>query len=213
MASGTTMCTISAWPQPAYKGVQADIIGNKVHDIGAINCTSTKGIYLNTTGNVKNNVVYAIGGAAIQLWHDARKVVVANNTVANAGSGIVVGGGDFYFTKGPNDHTTVVNNIVYDNKYGIAEQGATGQNNSYRNNLVYQNVTANWNLRNGLSHSGTVTAPPQFVRYVKSGTPDLHLLSTSPAIGKGMHEHADGADFDGKARVKDGGYDIGAYQR
>ena len=196
-----------------YQGVQADIIGNKVHDIGAITCNTTKGIYLNTTGNVKNNVVYAIGGAAIQLWHDARNVVVANNTVANSSNGIVVGGGDFYFTKGPNDHTSVVNNIVYDNKYGITEQGATGKNNNYRNNLVHQNLTANWNLRNGLSHSGTVTAPPQFVRYVKSGTPDFHLLSTSPAIGKGLPEHADAADFEGKARAKDGGYDIGAFQR
>jgi hypothetical protein len=196
-----------------YKGVQVDVTGNMVHDIGAINCNSAKGIYLNTTGTVKNNVVYAIGGAAIQLWHDAKKVVVANNTVANSNTGVVVGGGDFYLAKGANDYTSVVNNIVFDNKYGIAEQGATGKNNAYRNNLVFQNATANWGLRNGLSHSGTITAPPQFVRYAKSGTPDFHLLGTSPAIGKALPEHALAADFEGKARPKDAGYDIGAFQR
>lgn len=196
-----------------YRGVQVDVIGNRVHDIGAIGCRNAKGVYLNTTGSVKNNVVYAIGGTAIELWHDARNVMVANNTVANAGSGIVVGGGDQYFSKGPNDGTSVVNNIVYDNKYGIAEQGATGLNNSYRNNLVFMNAAANWTLRNGLVHAGTVTAPPQFVRYVKSGTPDFHLLSTSPAIGAALAEHAHPVDIDGKARLKDGGFDIGAYQR
>jgi hypothetical protein len=196
-----------------YRGVQADITGNKVHDIGAINCNTAKGIYLNTTGTVKNNVAYAIGGAAIQLWHDAKKVVVANNTVANSSNGIVVGGGDFYFTKGPNDHTSVVNNIVYDNKYGITEQGATGRNNAYRNNLVYQNASADWGLRSGLGHTGTISAPPQFVRYLKKGTPDFHLLGNSPAIGKALPEQAAAVDFDGKAHPKDRAWDIGAYQR
>jgi hypothetical protein len=195
-----------------YHGVLAEIAGNKVHDIGAINCNTAKGIYLNTTGTVKNNVAYAIGGAAIQLWHDAKKVVVANNTVANSSNGIVVGGGDFYFTKGPNDHTSVVNNIVYDNKFGIAEQGVTGKNNAYRNNLVYQNAHADWALKSGLVHSGTITAPPQFVRYLRKGTPDFHLLGSSPAIGRALPEQAATADFDGKARQKDRPGDIGAYQ-
>jgi hypothetical protein len=196
-----------------YHGVGSEVIGNNVHDIGPAECKYAKGIYLNTSGSVKNNIVYAIGGAAIQLWHDANNVVIANNTVANSNSGIVVGGGEYYYTKGPNDNTVVLNNIVYDNKFGITEQGATGKNNAYKHNLVYQNVQSNWDLKNGLAHHGTVTAPPQFVRYAKAGTPDFHLLSSSPAIGKGLAEHALTADFEGKPREKSTGVDIGAYQR
>jgi hypothetical protein len=195
-----------------YHGVGSEVIGNAVHDIGPFGCKYAKGIYINTAGAVKNNIVYSIGGAAIQMWHDANKVIVANNTVANSGSGIVVGGGEYYHTKGPNDNTVVLNNIVYDNKYGVTEQGATGKNNSYKNNLVFQNGS-NWELRNGLTHQGTITAPPQFVRYAKAGTPDFHLLSSSPAIGKALPDHADAADFEGKPRRKGTGYDIGAYQR
>jgi hypothetical protein len=213
MATCTNISISGIGVDSYYRGVGSEVIGNNVHDIAPPGCKYGKGIYLNTSGEIKNNIVYNIGGAAIQLWHDANKVVIANNTVTNSSSGIVVGGGEYYYTKGPNDYTSVLSNIVYDNKYGITEQGATGKNNSYRNNLVFQNVMSNWDLRNGLEHSGTVTAPPQFVKYAKAGTPDFHLLSSSPAIGKGLPDHAHEADFEGKPRRKSTGFDIGAYQR
>jgi hypothetical protein len=195
-----------------YHGVQSDVIGNSVHDIGPPGCRYIQGIYINTPGSVKNNIVYRIGAAGIQLWHDAHNVIISNNTVSTSNTGIIVGGGDYYYTKGPNDHTHVYNNIVYDNKIGISEQGATGKNNSYHNNLVYQNTTADWRLLNGLMHSDTVAAAPQFVKYTRTGTPDFRLSSTSPAIGKGSATHAHGTDFDGSARTAGTGYDIGAYQ-
>ena len=195
-----------------YRGMQSDVVGNVVHDIGKPGCRFVHGIYISTSGSAKNNIVYDIGGAAIQMWHDANKVVVANNTVAASGTGILVGGGDFYHTKGPNDYTNVHNNIVYDNKYGISEHGATGPNNTYRNNLVFQSHSSDWQLRNGLTHSGTVAQPPQFVRYVRRGERDFRLRPTSPAIGKGIEEHAAQTDFTGKQRTKTAGIDIGAFQ-
>ena len=195
-----------------YRGVQSDVIGNTVHRIGAPGCRFVQGIYISTSGSARNNVVYNIGGAAIQMWHDANNVVVSNNTVAGSMTGILVGGGDFYHTKGPNDYTVVHNNIVYDNKYGVSEQGATGAHNSYRNNLVFQSSTADWQLRNGLTHSGTVALAPQFVRYARKGAVDFRLRSNSPAIGKGIDEQAALTDAAGKPRNKSAGIDIGAYQ-
>lgn len=195
-----------------YRGVQSDVIGNTVHDIGPAGCRFVQGIYISTSGSAKNNVVYNVGGAAIEMWHDARNVVVSNNTVAASMTGILVGGGDFYHTKGPNDFTSVQNNIVFDNKYGISEQGATGVHNTYRNNLVFQNSEGDWQLRNGLAHSGTIAQAPQFVRYARRGERDFRLRSNSPAIGKGIEEQSAPTDAAGKPRSKAAGIDIGAYQ-
>jgi hypothetical protein len=195
-----------------YRGVQSEVVGNTVHDIGPVGCRFVQGIYISTSGSAKNNIVHNVGGAAIQMWHDARNVVVSNNTVAASMTGILVGGGDFYHTKGPNDFTRVHNNIVFDNKYGISEQGATGVHNTYRNNLVFQNSDADWQLRNGLTHSGTIAQAPQFVRYARRGERDFHLRSGSPAIGKGIEEHSALTDAAGKPRSKAVGIDIGAYQ-
>ena len=194
-----------------YRGIKSDVIGNTVHNVGAPGCRFVQGIYISTSGSARHNVVYNIGGAAIQMWHDANNVNVSNNTVAGSTTGILVGGGDFYHTKGPNDHTSVHNNIVYDNKYGVAELGLTGTNNSYRNNLVFQSSTADWQLRNGLTHSGTIAQAPQFVRYARKGAVDFRLRSDSPAIGKGVD--AQGlTDAAGKQRARAAVMDIGAYQ-
>ncbi|RXW02043.1 hypothetical protein CYQ14_15335, partial [Enterococcus faecalis] len=90
-------------------------------------------IYVSTSGTIKNNVVYRVGSAAIHLWHDATNVKIINNPVSSSNFGIIVGGGDFYFTSAGANNVAVYNNIVYDNKYGISEQGKTGTGNSYKN--------------------------------------------------------------------------------
>jgi len=195
-----------------YRGIKSDVIGNSVHDIGPAGCRFIQGIYINTPGTVRNNIVYRVAEAGIHLWHDANNVVIVNNTVAGSNTGIVVGGGDYYYTKGPNDHTYVFNNIVFDNRMGIFEQGATGKNNRYRNNLVFQNKDADWKLLNGLEHQGTVAAPPAFVAYSRKGTPDFRLAANSPAIGKGLVGQADPVDFHGKPRTAQTGIDLGALQ-
>ena len=149
---------------------------------------------------------------AIHLWHDAHNVIITNNTVTTSNTGIIVGGGDYYHTSGPNDNTLVYNNIVFDNRMGISEQGKTGTHNSYRNNLVYQNSTYNWQLKNGLTHTNTVTSNPLFVGYTRTGTPDLRITSSSPAVGRGTATQALSYDFADRPRNSSTGYDIGAYQ-
>lgn len=193
-----------------YRGVKSDVIGNTVHHIGRPGCNFVQGIYISTSGSAKYNLVHNIGGAAIQMWHDANNVIVNNNTVVASTTGILVGGGDFYHSKGPNDFTAVYNNIVFDNKYGITEKGSTGLNNTYRNNLVYLSSAADWQLRNGLKHSGTISKAPNFLRYIKKGEADFRLRSDSPAIGKGVDEQALALEAAARQRSRSGP-DIGAY--
>jgi hypothetical protein len=195
-----------------YKGIFSEVAGNSVHDIGPPRCRYLQGIAVGTTGTVRNNIVYRVAEAGIRLWRDAYKVIVVNNTVTASNTGILVGGGDFHHTKGLNDHTHVFNNIVFDNRYGIAEQGATGKHNSYRNNLVFANKEADWHLAEGMRHTGTIAAAPAFVGYSRGGTPDFRLAAGSPAIGKGIENGADGPDFYGKTRGQRDAIDVGACQ-
>ena len=195
-----------------YKGVKDDIVANTVNDIGPSGCKFIQGIYVSTSGSVKNNLVYRVGEAAIHLWHDATNVIITNNTVAKSHYGIIVGGGDFYFTSAGNNNTVVSNNIVYDNGIGVAEGGKTGTANKYTNNLVFKNGTA-ISLRNGLTATGTVSSDPLFVGYsATAAAPNFHLTSSSPAIARGTATNAPATDIDGKVRNSSVGFDIGAYQ-
>jgi hypothetical protein len=195
-----------------YKGKDSDVNGNSVHDIGAPGCHLIHGIFMNAPGAIRNNIVYRVSESGIFLWHDAHHVIVSNNTVTASKTGILVGGGDFYQGKGLNDHTQVLNNIVYDNRKGIVELGATGPHNSYRNNLVFQNPDGDWKLAQGMTHVATVSAAPGFIEYARDGTPDFRLAANSPAIGKGLENGTEGADFYGKERARAVAVDIGATQ-
>lgn len=195
-----------------YRGARSEVTANSVHDIGPEDCRHVHGIYVSTQAVVNNNIVYRVSGAGIHLWHDASDVTIAANTVTGAHTGILVGGGDYRHTKGPNDRTQVRNNIVYDNRHGVQEHGATGRNNSYRNNLVFGNPGGDWKLAPGMGHSGSVAAPPAFVAYRRDGSPDFRLTPASPAVGRALPGGAEAnePDFDGKPRRA--APDIGALQ-
>lgn len=195
-----------------FKGVNGEVIGNKLYDIGAADCPAIQGIAINTQALVANNLIFRAGNAGIYLWHDANHVRVINNTVTASNIGILVGGGNFYVSPGPNDFTDVSNNIVFDNRSGIVESGATGRHNVYRNNLVFNNRAGDWALADGMRHVKTVSADPGFVAYDRGAMPDLRLASNSPAIGKGDPQHAHPVDFNGVKRNAESGVDVGALQ-
>jgi hypothetical protein len=196
-----------------YHGVMTDVINNVVNDIGPAGCTYVQGIYFSTSGSIKNNLVYRVGAVAIHLWHDANNVVITNNTATSSNFGMVIGGGDFYYTTAGANNIFVANNIVYDNVYGISEQGTTGTNNVYKNNLVTKNSTYNIKLQHGLVATATVSSDPLLVAYSRTATtPDFHLTTSSPAIGRGIATNAYPTDLDGKPRNTTTGFDIGAYQ-
>jgi hypothetical protein len=196
-----------------YGGKWNDVISNQVHDVGPAGCKFIQGIYISTSGSVKNNVVFRVGEAAIHLWHDANHVTITNNTITSSHYGIIVGGGDFYKISTGNDYTVVNSNIVFDNTYGISEQGKTGTHNSYSNNLVYGNTGSNISLKNGLTAKNTIAKNPLFTSYARSTyMPNFKPTAASPAVGKGIAAGAHPTDFDGKPRNASTGYDIGAYQ-
>jgi hypothetical protein len=189
------------------------VTGNVVYNIGPSSRPNglVHGIYMSTSGQVQNNMVYQVSGDAISTWHDARDVRIINNTVFASRTGIMIGGGDYYHTRGPNDHSQVSNNIVYDNDAGILEYGDTGLNNIYSNNLVFWN-RMNLRLRNGLVPTGTVSADPKFARYDASGAGDYRLTAESPAVDAGRRTNAPTTDLDGVARPQCGEIDIGAHE-
>jgi hypothetical protein len=196
---------------------------NIVHDIGnfTVSWASTHGIYAEEPyGTIANNITYRNQGYGIQLWHNASHIVVVNNTVFNNGMGGIVLGATFTAPDTIDDYNVVMNNIVVYNgtnsnaEYGILEDGWTGINNQYLNNLVYQNVPGNISLLNGLQPTNTIVAAPQFVNYLANGGGNYQLLSTSPAVNAGSNFQGYGPliDYDGGPRPVGGAWDIGAYE-
>lgn len=205
-----------------YSGSNGDIIGNVVHDIGVPGqCNTVHGIYSSNFGGlIANNIVYRASSSGIHLWHAARHVVIANNTVfangsARMGGGIVIGNGD-----APGgvllDYTMIINNIVFKNpgasirQYCYARQNCIGPHNVIANNLVSGNGRG-ISLRLG-SHIDTVLDDPQFVNFRTDGSGNYHLQRTSPAANKGDAALAPGFDINNVARPRGRGVDIGAFE-
>jgi hypothetical protein len=196
-----------------YGGAEIEILANVVHDIGSRSCSYAQGVYHTSSGLVANNVVYRVSGWGIHLWHDIHDVLVANNTVfANETGGILIGGGDYVWTKGPADRVTVANNIVVDNRgEGIAERGQTGSHNLFTHNLVYGNG-ANWSLLTSAPDAAAISADPRFVGYRPDSVGDYRLAAGSPAVGACDRSYAPEADIGDAPRQGGAECDLGAYQ-
>jgi len=210
VCGSTNGAAIESASDPVANGHTA-LTGNVVHDIGQGSSCSMQGLYLATSGTIKNNLVYNVGWGAIYLWHDNQHVDIANNTIFHSLYGIVYGSGDQNYSTSPADYINVSNNIVYGNTNGIrnGNLGTLGAHNTFTNNLVYNNTT-NWTTTT--AHTGDVTADPQFVNYISTGGGDYHLKSTSPAIDKGLLTYAPSTDLDGAVRPQGLGPDIGSYE-
>jgi Ca-dependent carbohydrate-binding module xylan-binding/Disaggregatase related len=200
-----------------YAGAtNSSVIGNLIYNIGPDSVPASSlvhGIYQITSGNVLNNVAYNVVGSGITLWHGAKNINIANNTIDGARNiGIVVGSGDSGGTSTSGDYVTVENNIVTNSRGGIYEAGVTGIHNFYKNNLLFNDRLGGYldfRLQHGLTHTGTVFADP---KYVNAAAHDYRLLSGSPAIDTGTSIGAPSTDFSGVARPSGGGFDIGSYE-
>jgi len=188
------------------------------------------------SARVWNNIIYRNESEGITSWHCATQMVLVNNiSFQNGKTGILVGAND---PGCINDNSVVNNNILIHNGWhdyctytdgsqcpignhsgsgGVAEVGSTGPNNKYWNNLSYQNFyngvqNDTIHLQTGTQQNAITGISPQFVNYQPDGTGNYHLLSSSPAVGKGTSMDAPPYDFENFPRPYGGGIDIGPYQ-
>jgi len=209
-----------------------EVIANYVYQIGPQRgsprypCTYVHGIYfLKPYGLAAENIVFQASGYGIHEWHQASDINAVNNTVFNNGYGGILVGNDGSQWPAQNNNSFTDNNIAYGNgKYGIHEcctMGFTGTCNVFNNNLLYDNPT-HIKLQTGTQNSAPI-ANPMFAHYTGDSNGDYHVLSTSPAIGKGLTSDRNSCgisvkfppfDFSGNPRPKHRGtaFDIGAYQ-
>lgn len=225
------------------------VIGNVVHDIGIrYNAPGTcspgaHGIYMSQTYSVaENNIVYRVQTYGIHEYHAATNTVVSNNLVFACG-GKYKGGGIVIAAHSPfgqpNNHTTVVNNVIRNNPaWGIIEAYCSpycGPANIYANNDVYENGV-NLYIKGGTPASnvhGNLATDPQQVNFnTTPGAPSIvnglvsfpygnfHLMSSAPAVNRGTVQCAGGGlvpcvnnlDLDKVARPQGTAVDIGNYE-
>jgi parallel beta-helix repeat protein len=205
------------------------VIGNVVDNVAPFGGTNEiHGIYVAGPHSViENNIVTRASAACIHLYHGATNMIISNNVVANCGRYGIAVSADAAITTAAN--TTVDNNIVVNVAssggygYGLYEYPATGANNVYNNNIVYNNPGGNVVLRTG-TQSGTITLTAAqfnalFMHYTGDMNGDYHLRSSAVGIDAGTTSCAAGVsvcvpstDFDGYPRPYGAAYDIGAYE-
>lgn len=159
---------------------------------------------------VNNIIASARNGYGIQLYPLARNVVVANNTIVDNRSGIIVGADEGGRTSG----VRVVNNIIARNeRTGVSSywgDGVPGTGNVVRGNLLHKNGERDIERSaGGLDVAENKIGDPKFVDL---GTRDLRLQAGSAAIDAALAIFEPGTDFTGIDRDS-GPTDIGALER
>lgn len=199
----------SRWHAGIYVAGRGDvrIIANYVTDNGDFSdpaqANLDQGIYwgYGSGGLIADNVIAHNLADGIQLYPQASRIAVEQNTiVGNGKSGVIIANGS--------SGNVVANNIVEGNvENSIRSFDLTGSDNLVRNNLVWNNGSQNLgNDATGLTLTGNLQADP---RFVSNG--DYRPRADSPAIGRalrlpGMLLY----DITGAHRTKH--FDIGAYQ-
>ena len=198
---------------------------NHIHDCGAV------GLYIDAWADyqhdidVYQNIVHDCPADAIVLATEnggrLENVSVYNNIAYNnpdLGAGFAV-----YSFPGVKKNFTVINNVFYNNSFGIGVWSTTVQDIVLRNNICSKNgnqiaaddpyiLTVDHNLIDGptdIYGLDFVTGDPDFVN---AAVADFHLMEGSPAIDNGSSIDAPTDDFDGTSRPQGVAYDIGAFE-
>jgi len=193
-----------------YDLTNIDVIGNIVHGCG--DNELDHGIYAgHAGGTIANNIAYGNPGFGIHCWQACDNLVITSNLVfGNDQGGIVVGAA---YENAIADDVLVSNNIVYANgRDGIREGGKTGDNNRYRNNLLWNNERDRILLRTGVEED-TIVANPGFLNNRTDGTGDYRLRPSSPALDAGLADRAPSVAIDGIPRPQGRAVDVGVYEQ
>lgn len=205
----------------AYTRVDANYVYNiAIAGKGTAESLYVHGIYVHTHYNtISNNLVYGCAGWGIQQGHAVGDSTIVNNTVFQCNGGILIGSAG---TGQPaSDHNYVANNILFDVGPGYGGHGNgieeccsssdVGYNNTYTNNLVYQDLPTAYSFYHGSAVNAIVTNPA-FVNYQTNGSGNYQLLPGSPAVDAGKSTNAPVFDIEGGKRPFNGAWDLGAYE-
>ena len=160
---------------------------------------------------IANNVLYANGSAAIEVFQSDHVDVVNNSTYEDVTNPPLSGRGELFLNQA--SEVNVVNNIFF---------SAAGQNPVTSVPGTTSSILLDYNLYYGGSFAGDVAAGANDIfadpLYADpaDANPTKVLLSVapnSPAVGTGTSHLAPATDFAGSPRPGIKGYDRGAYQQ
>lgn len=160
---------------------------------------------------IANNVIYANGSSAIEVFQSDHADVVNNSSYQDVFNPPLTGRGEMNLNQ--TSDVNVINNIFY---------STTGQNPVAVVPATTSAIVLNYNLYYNGANFGDVangpndlTANPLYVDPADSNP--LNVLLTvspsSPAVGSGTSNLAPSTDFAGNPRPGPNGYDRGAYQQ
>jgi hypothetical protein len=195
--------------------------GGGITDGEAIIIDSTRNSVYNATSDplpaytgrtlIANNVIYANGSSAVEVFESDHVDVVNNSSYQNVTNPPLSGRGELDLNQ--TSDVNAFNNIFYN---------ATGQNPVAVEPGTTSSIALNYNLYYNGSNTGDVpngaddlTANPLYVDPADANPLDVLLTvsSSSPAVGSGTSNLAPATDFAGNPRPGSKGYDRGAYQQ
>ena len=220
------------WNSDANTGYKMFITGNTLYNnaelvpvagVGLI--TDGEAIILDTLNNdyagstmsaytgrtyVANNVIYANGSSAIEVFDSQHADIVNNSTHGNVLGPALNGKGELNLNEAGD--VNVINNIFY---------SASGQN-PVTSDPDCPACILNYNLYyNGTNNPASMNGPDDLIAdplYITPAATDLSKVNlqvqpASPAVGSGTSNLAPSTDILGNPRPGAKGYDRGAYQQ
>jgi hypothetical protein len=162
------------------------IIGNRIHNCGrlpSINRHQAVSVWNATDTEVSQNTIYDNADRGLQLYPNAQRTHVAQNTIDGNGEGVMVSGTDGYASSdNVIEHNLITNSKIRDNIESFWPDGnPVGQGNVARDNCVSGGRRDNGDggiakQLEGLVVSGNLIADPEYVNRLGK---DFRLQSTS----------------------------------
>ncbi len=150
------------------------------------------------TPYLANNIIYNCGSAGIAIENQCQALLV-NNTIVDCGRGLRLFHLEREGSAPGGGHGTVRNCIIWNCPQPITladESTVTVTHSNVNGTQVWEG-------------EGNINADPKFA---DADNGDFHLKKSSPCIDVGNEENAPPDDFDGKARPRGTGFDLGAYE-
>jgi hypothetical protein len=186
------------------------IDSNRNHNAPAIAAIDPMPPYTGRT-LIANNVIYANGSSAVEVFESDHVDVVNNSSYQNVTNPPLSGRGELDLNQ--TTDVNAFNNVFYN---------ATGQNPVAIEPGTTSSIVLDYNLYYNGSNTGDVangahdlTANPLYVDPADANPLDVLLTvsSSSPAVGTGTSNLAPTTDFAGNPRPGSKGIDRGAYQQ